>query len=356
MPIAWQGVVFPLHTGFAMIYFALLFQFHPNRIALFRGALALLPIGVVMLISLAQAHDIPYALKKIEGGVIASLLSATVTAHCVRRYGLNAFLASYINVTLMVLAATLAYRIGSGYELGSRDGRFLINGPITYGWLMGIAAVIGLFLYYQVGRRKYLLYSAIFVVMMVATGSKGPVLAFIFASMIFFILHARSRRILVIALSLVLGIVVALQFLALEAVGRFSALARLISGQLADEDSGSIGVRSMAWEESMSSFKSNYFWGVGLGNWENYSSIKIIYPHNLFFEIASEMGLLGLAAFAMVIFPLLLTRSRFLVMYLSFFLTALSFSGDMSYHRYLLGIPLGLLLERQSRVNREIAG
>lgn len=320
-----------------------------------RGILVLLPILLAMMIGLTRANDIPYALGKIEGAVLASLLAAVITSHCVRRYGVLDFLASYLNVTLTILAATIFYRIAMGHEIGSRDGRFFINGPITYGWLMGIGATIALFLYQQSHKKRYLIYLALFIAMCIVTGSKGPIISFIFSGTVFLFYFFRSKRVLMLAFSVALGVVGASHYLTIETLGRFAALFRLLYGQVEEQDGGSIGARTIAWAESISIFDSHTFWGVGLGNWENYASIKIVYPHNFFLEIASEMGFLGLTAFTLVISVLFLNRSFFVVLYLSFFLVALSFSGDMSYHRYLLGIPLGLYLEKKSRFAREDA-
>lgn len=355
LPIAADGIMFPLHTAYIAIYLALLLQFSDNRTALLRGILVLLPIFLAMMIGLTRANDVPYALEKIEGGVLAALLAAVITFHCVRRYGEYDFLESYLNVTLVILAATIIYRTALGYELGSRDGRFLINGPITYGWLMGIGATVALFLYQQSAKKKNLVYLAAFIAMSFVTGSKGPIVAMVFSFTVFVIYFFRSKRVLMLAFSAALGVVGASQYLTIETLGRFAALYRLFFGQVEEQDSGSIGIRSIAWSESMSIFDSHTFWGVGLGNWENYSSIKIIYPHNFFLEIASELGIIGLTLFTLTISLLFLSRTFFVVLYLLFFLIALSFSGDMSYYRYLLGIPLGLYLEKKSRVGREVA-
>lgn len=353
MPITVQGVMIPLHTVYLVTYFAFLLQFSDNKAALLRGILVLLPIILVMMIGLARANDITYALEKIEGGVLATLLAAIITSHCVRRYGMYDFLTSYLKVTLIILAATVVYRIALGYGIGSRDGRFLINGPITYGWLMGIASTVALFMYQKSKKKRYLLYLAMFSVVIVVTGSKGPIVATAFSFALYFIYFFRSKRAIILALSVTFGSVGVSQYVSSENLGRLSAISRLLYGQVEEQDEGSIGVRWVAWVDSISIFEENTYWGVGLGNWEDYASIKIKYPHNFFLEIASEMGLLGLAAFALVIFALLLNRNFFGVLHLLFFLVALSFSGDISYHRYLLGIPLGFYLEKKSRVIRE---
>lgn len=356
MPVVVQELVIPLHTVYVAIYFFLLMHFPDNRSAFFRGILVLLPFLFPMLIGLSRADNLPYALEKIEGGVLASLLTAIITSHCVRRYGLNDFLTSYLNVTLTILMATMIYRITLGYEIGSRDGRFLINGPITYGWLMGIAAIISLFLYQQRQKKRFLIYFLLFFTTLLVTGSKGPLVALTFCIAVFFVYFARSKRILLLACCVVLSSVGASQLLSVEALGRFASLFHLFQGDVIENNYGSLGVRLLAWGESISIFGSNILWGVGLGNWENYSSIKIIYPHNFFLEIASEMGLLGLVAFAIVILALLRNRTFFMGLYLSFFLVALSFSGDMSYYRYLLGVPLGLFLASQTTIRHEATG
>lgn len=355
LPIYVDEILFPFHTVYAAIYFAFLLRFSANRAAFFRGMCLLLPITLVMMVGVFRANDIPYALEKIEGGVLASLLAAVVAAHCLQRYGMKEFLASYTNVTLAILAATMIYRVALGYEIGSRDGRFLINGPITYGWLMGIAATIGLFLYHHTRRKKYLIYVGIFSFMIFITGSKGPAVAFFAASAVFLIYTLKTKKVWVLALSAVLAITVSGQVLTIEALGRFAALGRILRGELGEGDFGSIGIRLIAWADSLAIFESHIFWGVGLGNWADYSSTELRYPHNFFFEIASEMGLFGLAAFALLILVLLQSRVFFVFLYLVFFLVALSFSGNMSYYRYLLGIPLGFFLEKESRIRRGIA-
>lgn len=70
----------------------------------------------------------------------------------------------------------------------------------------------------------------------------------------------------------------------------FSGFERLLSGQFGESE----GDRVLAWGYALNAFSENFWGGIGAGNFGQY---YIAYPHNIFFELLAENGILGFLTF-----------------------------------------------------------
>lgn len=186
----------------------------------------------------------------------------------------------------------------------------------------------------------YLAAFAIFFMALVWTESKGAILAFLIGLAIYCVLRFHRKYKLLIALvigGIVFYFTLADQLVELLEDSRLSAILRIVGGELNQSDEGSVGSRVVLIDKAMQDFSSHIFMGIGLAN---YSFNEFVYPHNQHLEIFAEMGVV--VGFIHVIFVLLsFWRANILNKALIvFFGVAASFSGDVSYLRFLYAFCL----------------
>src|SRR5205807_1750029 len=126
-----------------------------------------------------------------------------------------------------------------------------------------------------------------------AAGSRGPMLAFVFGLGVLLALTAvdrRARRRLasVAALFLLAAIIVPL-------VLPGSAIGRSLSVIIGSASGLSSNGRSDIWAVAITTFSHHLVLGLGTGGFASLLG-GLNYPHNIFLEMASELGLLGLIA------------------------------------------------------------
>lgn len=344
-PLLISGRMFFFHSMYLMLYAGVLLGLRQNSVAFVRACAIMLPLCIVMLFGFLRSGAPSYALQKIEGAIFATLLIALIVNHCVRAYGIYVFFRAFIWVSFAIMVVTLTVRFGSGHELGDRSGRFLINGPIVFGWMMGLAAIMSLHIYYFSGKIKYTFAFTIFAAAIILTGSKGPLLALIFGSIIFFLARITSRRTLLFLSALLACVLPSIYFLPEKVINRFAAIGRVIGGDLVATDSGSIGIRLDAWRQPIEIFYENPIFGVGLGNWVNHVAAgELFYPHNFIIEAIVELGSLGALALLVTLAFVMRRVSAVIVSLIGFLSACLFFSGDLSYLRFVLGVPVGIVL------------
>src|SRR5690606_13873934 len=107
---------------------------------------------ILLLTALATTNP-SYALLKIEGAILATLIATTIWAYLLSEYGETRVLWGLVSVSVGVLFLTLIYK---GYfGLGNRGVRFFINGPIVFAWIMGANFLACLYLFFR-GERRWI--------------------------------------------------------------------------------------------------------------------------------------------------------------------------------------------------------
>lgn len=219
---------------------------------------------------------------------------------------------AWVFLSSVLLIAAVVYKLKNGFF--DRETRFLLNGPIVFGRIMGIAVVVGVFVLR--GWTRTALCFAFFCAV-IWTGSKGPVLSLFFVAAVGALLSRRWKSAALVVASLVTVIFLSTRFedsfADVPLVGREM---RGISGLLALMDSsrdwganeGSIGTRQSMWIASTDVIATKPF-GVGMGDWATVVHQRAFdYPHNIVLEILSESGVL--LTTAAVTLALLLYRAR----------------------------------------------
>ena len=98
-----------------------------------------------LIFSMLRSDDFFFAFSKIEGAIFISIASSTLVALFIKKWGESDFIESFINVAALILVATVFYRYS--LNLNGREGRFFLNGPIVFGWLMGFVFLMSLLLF-----------------------------------------------------------------------------------------------------------------------------------------------------------------------------------------------------------------
>ena len=152
---------------------------------------------------------------------------------------------------------------------------------------------------------------------MLNTGSRGPVFAFcITLAFIPFFLPVKSlmTKISIFLFLIILGISL---FITLPSIAqeRYSILLQR-GGYMEDIDSS---VRIDLYNIAFNLFQSNPIWGIGTGGYSRFASHYDfrLYPHNIFLEIGSELGLVGLILFLIFVIMNIVKLKKLTVPYTS---------------------------------------
>lgn len=280
-----------------------------------------------------------YASQKIESVILGVGSSYLLLSILVNRSGWIEYKRVAVYFAIGVLFVTVLYKVVFGFW--DREIRFFLNGPIVFGWLMGMHALLSISLWLEESRKRFLIFYIIFFVAVIWTQSKGPLLALCVSSVVLFVIAARRSpkmlRGLIVGFALIAGIV-ASQFnviLGLMEGSRLQSISALITGDTSDNDQGSIGSRGEMLGEAIDFISSEAPLGIGLAEWPNKSKSGADYPHNEHIEILVELGLPWFILHIMFIAYAFSRSSLDRKMLMLFFFIASSFSGDISYLRYL---------------------
>jgi hypothetical protein len=302
-------------------------------IQLFPSTLFLIPLAI----PLHWSTDPEYGAYKLFNLLAVFLLSGSMILSGVRLVGLRFFLQLWIWSMFALLCATLVFKLRYGFL--DRQVLFLLNGPIVFARLMGIAAILSIFM--LCGILRYVLFFS-FCLAVVWTMSKGPIIALAAATLTtLWLLPPGKRLSFLVTNVLVLGLLLAASwpFLAELDLGRLQLLADLASGDFSriGEDFASTGIRIRVFTDTLVLISQHPF-GVGLGGWgdairENWG---LYYPHNLALELWSEAGII-LGSIALLPFLMFVLRGNPALRAVSAFLLAAQMvSGDLLDARYLM--------------------
>ena len=231
---------------------------------------------------------------------------------------------------------------------------------LSLGQMIGLGVVVIIYKLLRDGlwRKSSFVHLPIlflFVYILLAAGGKGPLLATVVATLAMIVVHLvttlswLSYAKLSVFMLLLLGLVaslVALRSVDTPNYGIFTTLARFES--LIDGSNPlSLSSRTSRYQQSFEMWQSKPFLGSGIGSWPILARLgdERDYPHNIFLEVAVEMGLVGLflliilLTFAAInfIFSSQHERIVWLALFLSVFISA-QFSGDISDNRLVFGM------------------
>lgn len=194
-------------------------------------------------------------------------------------------------------ALLLVMELATGSAQQAIAGRFTISTQ-EYPIQLGRSSSDGLLLaiYVMMAARTLrarLLAVALFpalAVTLIASGSRGPVLAFLFAGLVLLALAAanqRARGQLIRVAATILGAAVVVPLLVPG-----SSVGRALSGIFGGASGLSTNGRAGLWSAAITAFSQHPLLGVGTGGFAGLGTGEF-YPHNVVLEVAAELGALG---------------------------------------------------------------
>lgn len=258
----------------------------------------------LMILRLGASPDQTIGTQKVEL-YVADLLIFMFGAIFVgsRRADLDLF----FKVTLGVAAVTsvlFLFKLVSGSAQQVFTGRLSISAqeyPIDLARTTADGLLIAVFYLLATERRslrlRMALIAPVVAIAMISAGSRGPVVAFVVGLAALIALSAASPR--ARRRFAVLGAVFVLVALVVPLVVPSSSIGRALSAIVGGSGGLSGEGRSTLWAAATTAFSQHFVLGLGTGGFAALPaaiSQAVIYPHNLFLEVASELGIIGLVA------------------------------------------------------------
>ncbi len=195
-----------------------------------------------------------------------------------------------------LIVGTAQPLVGGRYSLAAQEYPIELGRASSDGLLIAIYLVLC-----TSSRRLRLLALAccpLLAVAMLAAGSRGPVVAFVLglgALLTLTAVDARARR----RLTLVAAAFIAAAIL-VPLIVPGSAVGRSLSAIIGSTSGLSSNGRSELWTVAISTFSQHFAFGLGWGGFASLGT-GLLYPHNIFLEFASELGIVGLLLLCAVI-------------------------------------------------------
>lgn len=222
-------------------------------------------------------------------------------------------------ILLGVVFLLLLFALTGFFETPRPDGRISIlgGGPIIFGRWMGFGVIA---LFFLPIKKKYifrLIFILIFLVYCLISGSRGPFIALLLSFIFYFFLNFRK---IFLRLSVLLLLLSAIFFSTnlykdISELGRTDRVFLNIAKR-----GGSSESTQTRYELAERSYDLmlKYPFGVGAGNWQfkanQYNPTHLMaheYPHNLFFEIINEYGVLvGILLFLFILYITYISFSK----------------------------------------------
>ncbi len=258
----------------------------------------------LMILRLGASPDQTVGTQKVElyvADVLIFMFGAIFVGS--RRADLDLF----FKVTLAVAAVTsllFLIQLVTGAAQQVFNGRFSIAAqeyPIDLARTTADGLLIAVYYLLATERRslrlRVALVTPLVAIAMIAAGSRGPVVAFVVGLAALLALSAASprarRRFAVVGAVFVLVAIVVPLVVPSSSIGR--ALSAIVGGSSGLSGEG----RNVLWSSAIAAFSQHFALGLGTGGFAALPaaiSAAVIYPHNLFLEVASELGIIGLVA------------------------------------------------------------
>jgi O-antigen ligase len=293
-----------LGVGFAVIRRP---SFYPLALFL-RLPLALsAALAVLMIIRLGSTPDPSYGSKKVQLFILVNLTAVVVGTVIGRRSrDVDLYVVVLFAVSVLASAALLreivngsAQQVFAGRESLSEDfNPILLARSLAEGALICAAFLANRYAPLALRVLAFALLP-IFAVTLVATGSRGPLLALVAGLAVLFTLVLRQGR-GARYLAVFLGALVASVLVVPRILSTPGAIDRALS-VFTDKGSGlSSNGRDVLFTQATDLFRAHPLLGVGTGGFAAFQPIEK-YPHNLVLETASELGVVGVLLLVAVV-------------------------------------------------------
>lgn len=246
-------------------------------------------------------------------------------------------------VLLSALALTGAAD-AAGRAVGA-DG----NNPIWLGRAIGSPAVGLIWLMYRqaIPRAAGLAAGTLLGAGLLATGSRGPLVALALGAVVVVSTAASKGRFTRVAVVAVIGLVTLYSAVSFGLISSTTRIGAFIS----DPNNPAYSSDRVQLAEPTVQVIAAHPFGVGMGNWaEHVTILAFKYPHNLWLEVLCESGWILGGAFICMVGHVLTrlwkaskqsTSAALLLAYLSFEMVSVSVSGDLNARTFFFMLTLG---------------
>ncbi|EOG7630741.1 O-antigen ligase family protein, partial [Vibrio cholerae] len=229
-------------------------------------------------------------------------------------------LAAYIIFVVLFMVLFKGWFFGQRVTMG-------LNGPITFSrfnFLVSLAIIL------FCKMKNNIIYAAPFGVVGGAMASKGPLLSLIVSLLYYYWKNITIKRVF-LSIIAIYAVFLSIEYFSPRLYNFLIDISKIIIEQdysviYSDYNSGSLGSRATEWIHAFSSFLLNPM-GIGAGNWSLYG--EHLYPHNLFFEIITEFGFLGLLFCIVFVFSAIRVKNTELKAIILFLFVNSLFSGSV---------------------------
>lgn len=326
-----------------MVLLVIIFAIHKDIKLLNKKAILYITvITIIFLTASLRTEDLAYSLDKYISCGIVVLILYILFSLLERKNNFIQISQYIVQIGFGILILTILYKIQFGFW--ERDVRFFLNGPITFSWMMGLYCLLSINIYKHTKQIIYIILSVIYFIAILWTQSKGGLLATA-AALIFYFTYTSKYYIKIPILS-IFGIILAFSTYFINILAdltegtRFSAIIRVLNNNVSAEDGGSITIRQNMISEATHMWIDNPLWGIGISNYQFKTSYGFVYPHNAHLELLLEFGVIvGLLYLFFLIVGFLKAPTVFKSAFILFGIAA-SFSGDITYLRFLFFICL----------------
>jgi O-antigen ligase len=264
--------------------------------------IATVVLGIVLIVG-SSASDAPaYASTKVQLFLVlnvVSLVAGVVVGRSRRDFELFRLLALVVGA---ITAVALIRGLAAGSLAPTVGGRFGLTqhaNPIGLGRAAAEAILIGISIVVASGSpfRRLLALGAmpLIAVSFIAAGSRGPVLGLVVGAVALIGMTLRERtgrrRSVLLAVAFVAGALLVTQLVPNQNIQRSLSV---LTGS--GEGLSSNG-RAELWGTAEKAFGDHSIVGVGTGGFAALHPLEV-YPHNIFLEVGSELGVVGLLPLA----------------------------------------------------------
>jgi len=366
-----QSVDFTLMMAFLSIVSIFIYRLRKNKLFDIPLDISFLPFflfSIFLLIGNLYSPSPEYAqLKSSSFFIFNGLLFFTPVLFIDSSKKALHFIWWYVAIAVPVVLYTLIHLLTSylsGDILEMYRATFMGVNPIKYANWLGSLTVL-LLCVFQLLKSKlmkslHIFIISILIISILAANSRGPFVGFIITiftlMVIWFIKTSHKRYFLYTISGIVFVVILLLNFLPVQLIGRYLELIGTAKGVPKDVVSDyTVFSRMLFWKKAIATFLLNirtFFIGVGTGGFSRvlYHLDIRWYPHNIIFEVLSEMGIIGIILLFFQFFFVLRDGIRNLfrdidketkVIYFSFImviffnLITVQFSGDLNDNRRL---------------------
>lgn len=330
--------VFPINFIlfiFIFLILSILLCLNRNCIGIKIGFVSILPFIFAMILSFGFYNLSLAGIEKYLNSIIIGFIGSSLLLISANNGKISLLLRITVYFLLTLFIAAIFWKLKFGFW--DRHIIYFLNGPIVFGRIMAVGFFISLLFIKE--SRIYTVYSMIFLFGVFWSMSKGPILA-ILVCMLFIAFKKNKKYFILLTFFLMMTIfpiISGLVDLSETPLKRIQIGFQVLSG-ISDSSSaaGSLDLRKDMIISTINVIQDNYVTGVGPGNWSKTLNSYFTYPHNIFLEVYSELGILTGSLFLIPYCLFIFFYKNFLFPIPLFFLISHQVSGDVADARWLL--------------------